>query len=733
MRIKKRDGSLQEWDDNKIAKAMTGAFKDANEDLPKSWFILGDVYAHLGIDNHHSTEIIDIERVQDAVETVLMQQLPTVGKHYVLYREKRAKLRAERRKPDPKALADYIHVAKYARYSETAGRRETYEETVSRVKRMHGLKFPDLQKSINESFNLVREKKVLPSMRSMQFAGPAIEQHHARLYNCSFTLIDRPKAFSEAFYLLLCGCGVGYSVQWDHIRDLPALGRINARKVTHCRVNDSIEGWADAIEVLIKSFMNDGFSLIYEDFIEFDYSQIRPEGKPLDTSGGLAPGHLPLKRCIERVRALLSRAQGRKLRPIEVHDILCYIAEAVLAGGIRRSSLMCLFSEGDTEMMYAKTGNWFSENPQRAMANNSAVLLRSDNDEEKFKHIMELSQQFGEPGFFFSNSTHHGTNPCGEIGLEPTDYKTMNTGFAFCNLCEINVPACKTKDEFIAACRAAAFIGTLQASYTDFKYLSEASKEVAERDALLGVSLTGIQDAPDFIFDAELLAMGIDHIRKVNKDTAKIIGINPAARLTTIKPSGTASLELGGVGSGIHPHHARRYFRRVTANPLEPVAQFFIKHNPHMVEKKPNGDLALVFPTEAPEGARLVKEYPAIAFLEDINFMYINWVHSGTNSGDLTHNVSCTVTMKEEERENIEYLVWLSRKRIAAMSFVPPTIDKLYAHAPREAVETEADEQRWNYLISNYKPVPWTELKEDARTVPARSLEAACVGGVCEI
>ncbi len=730
MRLRKRDGKLEEFDRNKIRRAMLSAFHEVSPaSVPDVNPMLDSVMSFVMAEENEG--IIGIEMVQDFVEKALMKHnCEDVAKAYIIYRHDRAKIRAARQKPDPNSLADYIHLAKYARYRPEYQRRESYDETVTRVEQMHMKRWPNLHNEIKEAFKLVYEKRILPSMRSMQFAGDAVLAHNARMYNCSFTLVDRPRVFAEMFYLLLCGSGVGFSVQWRHVRRLAALKRINRKTVHHFIVPDTIEGWADAVDFLINSYFV-GFHA------EFAYHMIRPEGALLKTSGGLAPGHLPLKIALESIRYVLDNAQGRKLRPIECHDIICYEAEAVLSGGIRRSSLISIFSPEDTEMMYAKVAGNFDPNkginPQREMANNSAALLRNGDNYETFKRIVELAEQnYGDPGFYFTDNLDWGTNPCGEVGMNPTI--NGKTGFSFCNLCEINGALLESGDDLAHAAQMASRIGTFQAAYTDIPYLTEVTKQILERDALLGVGIMGMMDRPDICFDPSTLRTAADAVMMENIRVAKMIGINTCERGTVIKPGGTAPLEVGGIGSGIHPQHARRFFRRVTANPNEPIAQFFMKHNPHMVEKKPNGDWSLVFPVETLPGAITVKDLPALKFMENVFNVYENWIKTGTvsvHAPGLTHNVSCTVTVKPEEMDEVIETVWKNRHRITAMTFAPYLLDKIFPFAPREAVSTEADEIKWNYLIANYVPVPYKTMVEEAGI--DRPLEPACGGGQCEV
>ena len=737
MRIRKRDGSIQPFNADKIKRAMLMAFNAVQpQDIPDVNGMCADVCSSLEVFAPSNT--VTIEQVQDQIErTLIAFNAASVAKAFILYREEHARLRAVRLQPDPSALQDYIHPAKYGRFLPELCRRETYEESCGRVITMFEKKFPDQKLILNSCLNAMLDKRILPSMRCMQFAGLPVEQHNARMYNCSFTHIDRVSAFSEAFYLLLCGCGVGYSVQYKHVQELPEISKPNERIVHHYRIPDSIEGWADSLYNLLSSYTAGGY-------VEFDYSDIRPEGAAL-RSGGRAPGHLPLKRMHERTRLVLDKAIDRQLRPIEAHDILCHVAEAVLSGGIRRSSLIALFSHDDGEMLRSKHPENFEhlgKNSQRAMANNSAAFLRKDTTEYQFRRVMDLNYNNpnGEPGFFFTDNLDYGTNPCGEIGLNPKILGDGDgngrTGFAFCNLTEVNVAACKNSDEFFCAAELASYLGTFQATYTDFSYLSPASREIAEREALIGVGLTGLADNLAILSDGDVLEKAARIVKEANAFLANEIGINHAARCTTVKPSGTASLELGCVGSGIHRHHARRYFRRITANPNESVAQLLRRTNPHMVVEKPNGDWSITFPVQAPDGAVTVKEESEQDFLDSVFLVYERWIRTGTQdetySPGLTHNVSCTVTFDPDNWPDIVSRVWHNRNRIAAMAFIPKMSDKGIPFMPREEVSTSVDEALWHSLIENYKPVNYKEPHESSDGTN-REIEPACAAGACEI
>lgn len=740
MLVIKRDESEQEFDEQKIESAILKAMQEVRklpDDEKEAEVITYLVCKKL----NSSADKMSIEFIQDRVEEVLMLHHSEVAKAYILYRDEHAKARVMNL--DPKAISDYIHASKYAKYLPDQKRRETYSETVTRSFMMHVKKFPELENEIGEAFHFVYMKKVLPSMRSMQFGGIAIEKHNARMYNCTFTLIDRTRVFQEIFYLLLCGSGVGFSVQKQHVAKLPVIGKVDRQKVLMHHCVDSIIGWADTVGLLLESYKH---GLYFEPC----YDLIRPEGAELKTGGGRAPGHLPLKKLVCTLRHILDGSVGRQLKPIECHDMICHIAEAVLAGGIRRSSLISLFSKDDVEMLSCKTPENFdynTKNTQRAMANNSVVLLRSEATKDEFMQIMDLNRKtMGEPGFMFTDNLDHGMNPCGEIGIDPTlaipcgyDASKYETGFGFCNLCEVNVAACETKEEFWAACEAAAFIGTLQASYTDIPYLGEVTKAIMESDPLLGVGLVGIMDNPDIGLNKDILTQAALRVVSENGRVADLIGINSAKRCTCVKPAGTSSLELGCVGSGIHPHHADRYFRRVTANVNEPVAQHFVSINPHMVTKKPNGDLCITFPVKIPKGALTIDHFTAKEFMGKIFDVFESWivggmrcVREGMGAESLTHNISSTVTLGEGDSwyETLDH-AWENRGRIRAMSFFPKFGDKQIPYAPRERV-LAADESRWKDLIENYKLVDYMQMIEETDGTTHVG-ESACSAGACDL
>ncbi len=554
--------------------------------------------------------------------------------------------------------------------------------------------------------------------------------------NCCYTLVDRLRVFAETMYLLLAGCGTGYSVQFQHVERLPEVAS-QTGDVVHHVVGDDIRGWADAVDALVTHTFAGRW-------VEFAYHGVRDRGVPLKTSGGRAPGHVPLRRALESVRAILLGAQGRQLLPLECHEIQCHLADAVLSGGIRRSAMNVLFSVDDGEMMNCKArSDWYSKKPHLARANNSVVLLRSTVQEEQFRRVFRHTRQFGEPGFALVSNRNHGYNPCFEIGLDPVwiDGGRASTGWAFCNLTTINAAMLRTTEDFTRAARAATLIGTLQAAYTDFPYLGEVSEKIARRDALIGVSITGMQDRPEIALHPATQRAVAEQVVEWNEQFAAAIGIRSAARTTCVKPEGTGTLTLfcpatPSVGAGVHPHEARRYIRRVTADDQETVFQAFRARNPTACERKPDGNWVIAFPIQVADDATLIDDQTAVEFLEQVRSTQQNWVLPGTAresaSPGLRHNVSCTVATRDHEWEAVADYLWTHRDDFTAVSFLPRDVSKLYAFAPYEGVRSEAQDRRWRALVDAYVPVDYSaivELEDDT----ALSGEAACAGGACLI
>jgi ribonucleoside-triphosphate reductase len=616
-------------------------------------------------------------------------------------------------------LQNYTFVSKYARWLEDKKRRETWKEAVERVKSMMHTMYADknISSDIDWAYDMMYKKKVLGSQRALQFGGDPILKRHAKIYNCTSSYCDRLRFFQECFWLLLCGSGTGFSVQKHHVAKLPTLEHLPPEgQGTKYIIDDSIEGWADALGVLLSSY----FSKPVEEFkqyknchILFDYSNIRPKGSSLASGVGKAPGYEPLANGLEKIRALLERciANGqKKLRPIDAYDIIMHSSDAVLSGGVRRSASLALFSADDDEMAKAKTGNWFIDNPQRARSNNSALLLKEDTTYDEFKNLMESVKEFGEPGFIWSDSTEMTFNPCVEVGMWPVDEESGKSGWQGCNLSTINCSSIEDEDDFYERCKAAAIIGTLQAGFTKLDYLGEISCKIFEREALLGVSLTGTMEKHELVLTEKVLKNGAKIAVETNKLIAKTIGINQAARVTCLKPEGTSSSMLG-TSSGIHPHHAKRYIRHVQANILEAPYQHFKSYNPQACEKSSwsanNTDEVVKFPIEVPDGAKLKNQLPAIEMLTVVKETQKNWVYSGKNRAlctqeYLSHNVSNTVTVKPDEWEEVTKYIYDNRKYFAGISLIPQSGDKDYPQAPfttvytsREIVKEYGDAALW--------------------------------------
>tara|TARA_R110000737_G_scaffold213852_1_gene230871 strand:- start:1006 stop:2832 length:1827 start_codon:yes stop_codon:yes gene_type:complete len=604
---------------------------------------------------------------------------------------------------------------KYAKYIPELNRRETWKELVDRNVEMHKKKYPGLTDDIDTYYKYVYEKKVLPSMRSLQFGGKPIEISPNRLYNCSFLPIDHIDSFSETMFLLLSGCGVGYSVQRHNIKALPEIITPHETRSRRFVIGDSIEGWADAIKVLIKSYMGAKKS----SNIVFDFSDIRPKGALLVTSGGKAPGPQPLKECIVKIKGILDgKINGSKLSSLETHDIVCHIADAVLAGGIRRAALISLFSADDEEMISCKSGDWWEKNPQRGRSNNSAVLMRHKVTKEFFMGLwkrIELSGA-GEPGIYLNNDKDWGTNPCCEIALRP---------YQFCNLCEVNVSNVEDQDDLNDRVTAAAFIGTLQAGYTDFHYLREIWKETTEKDALIGVSMTGI--ASGKVLDLDM-GMAAHKVKVMNSMTARTIGINKAARTTCVKPAGTTSLVLG-TSSGIHAWHNRYYTRRLRVGKNEAIYAYLSNNHPEILEDdyfSPHDTAIISVPQQAPLGS-ITRTEPPMDLLERIKRVAREWVKSGHLKGSNTHNVSATVSLKADEWDEVGEWMWQNRDHYNGLSVLPYD-GGTYTQAPFEDI-TGKQYKEMVKTLHNIDLSKVTEVEDNTDL----SGQLACSGGSCTI
>ena len=611
-------------------------------------------------------------------------------------------------------LSDIVVFLKYSKFISDLGRRETWEELVSRNKNMHLKKFPEMSDKIEAAYQFVYDKKVLPSMRSMQFAGKPVDLNPSRMYNCCFLPMNHHDAFAELMFLLLSGCGVGYSVQQHHVAQLPEITR--PTKQRRFLIGDSIEGWADAVKVLINSYFGTNGK---KKLPNFDFSDIRQKGARLITSGGKAPGPEPLKDCLHHIQKILDRKNdGDQLSSLEVHDINCYIADAVLAGGIRRSAMIALFSFDDEEMLTCKFGDWYEMEPHRARANNTAVILRHKIRKEEFMELWDKIRNSGsgEPGFMFSNDQEWGLNPCGEISLRANQ---------FCNLATINVADVYDQGELNARARAAATIATLQAGYTNFHYLRDIWEEVTKKESLIGVSMTGIASSAATDLDLKEAAKCVV---SENAMVAAIIGIPKAARCTTVKPEGTSSLVLGS-SSGIHAWHNKYYIRRMRLGKNESIYLYLVKHHPELIEDeyfKPHLQAIVSVPQKAPSGA-VTREESAMALLERVKKVYLTWVKPGHRRGQNTNNVSTTVSIKEHEWDEVGEWMWTNRSNYTALSILPYS-DHSYIQAPFEDI----DEEQYEKLFASLKDIDLKMVYEQDDETQLQQ-ELACSSGGCEV
>ena len=614
-------------------------------------------------------------------------------------------------------LSDLTFYMKYSKYSPDKKRRETWEETIARNKNMHLEKFPMCKDEIEKAYSLVMAKKILPSMRSLQFGGEGIYRNNARMYNCSAVGLDSLVAFSDLFYILLCGGGVGFSVRRNFISKLPPLAGRSGNKTVFVP-EDSIEGWADCVRELLKAYFETGND------IEFDFSPIRPKGALIKSSMCAAPGPAPLSATMVNIKKLLDRKveKGESvLSSLDCYDICCFISEAVLAGGVRRSSMICLFDKDDEAMLHAKEGEWWKDNPQRALANNSVQFDRGTTTKEEFDKIFKQCEASGcgEPGFVWTNNPGWLVNPCCEISMP---------SHGFCNLTSVNLGSIESEADFVERAYYASVLGTLQAAYTDFKYIAPEWKTNAEDMALIGVSLTGIAAHADLSKIDFMPA--VDAVKKANEDIAKKIGIKTADRLTTIKPDGTGSLVLG-TSSGIHPWHAKHYIRRLRVNKMEPLYNYMTENFPDLIEDEQmnpdkNGVLSLVI--KAPDGAITRRNQTAIEFLDRVGYMFDHWIKPGHITGDNYNNVSCTCNVKNHEWDEVREWMWENRNRYTGISLLPYS-DSSYVQAPFE----DTNEETYKTFSEKHREFHLDRIEEEKNFVDFGAA-AACVGAAsCEV
>lgn len=611
-----------------------------------------------------------------------------------------------------KLLSDIVAFRTYAKHLSHLGRRETLAETINRNLNMHLDRYPKLSRDIIKAYQKVHELKVMPSMRALQFSGEAITKNNARQYNCSYAPIDDVRVFGEALFLLLSGVGFGFSVQSKHVSLLPAVR--SPKEEGFFVVQDSIMGWAQALDLLMDAYF------LGKVKPQYDFGNIRPKGSYLVTTGAKAPGPEPLKKMLELVESKLKLAVGRRLKPLEVHDIVCIISDSVLAGGIRRAALLSLFDRWDKDMLFCKSGEWWNAAPWRARANNSAILPRNEVTKEEFEYVFKICKESGsgEPGFSWSNDTDWGFNPCHEISLRPN---------SFCNLTTVNQTNLENEKDFFNRIYSATLIGTLQASYTDFDYLRPIWKKTTEEDSLLGVSFTGIADSNSFITPS-LLQRGASLVKEVNEKYAKKLGINEAARTTTVKPEGSSSCVLGS-SSGIHARHSPFYIRRIRMNKDDALAVFLKNSIPDLVEDDITSSSGIVIsiPQRAPNQAITRDGETAASLLQRTLLYNDSWISPGHRAGINKHNVSVTISVKDEEWDQLLESMWDNRYSYSGISLLPFDGGN-YKQAPFEA----CTEDVYNSLANIVKEVDLREVVEYSDNT-TRAEVVACGGGSCEI
>ncbi len=748
--IKKRDGRVADFDFDRIVtaihKAMLATGEGSQEEAEMvahrvASEIVRDVKKHKGLVPH-------VESIQDEVERqLILSNYAETAKAYILYRAKRAEERKKNKEvPEHiKKLAkeasryfkgdkfgEFVYLRTYARWIEGEGRRETWPETVQRYMDFMREKLGDklTEAEYKKVQKYILDQKVMPSMRLMQFAGPAARRCNVVAYNCSYIAPEKITDFAEAMYLSMSGSGVGFSVESQHAQKLPIIKKQTGEKLPTHVVEDSKEGWGDALTAGLKAWWNG------QD-IDFDYSQVRPYGARLKTMGGKSSGPEPLKELLKFAREKILSRQGKRLRNVDVHDIMCKIAEIVVAGGVRRSAMISLSDLDDIDMRDAKKGAFYNTNPQRMMANNSAVYEDKPSAAEFLKEWTALIESgSGERGIFNRGSLHKtlperrikyleekygkgnlgplGTNPCGEVILQPKQ---------FCNLTEIIARPDDTEKTLLEKARIATILGTYQATLDDFKYISKQWKKNIQDERLLGVSITGQWDSP-VVRDEKVLRKLRDEVIKVNKKYAKRFGINPATAATSVKPSGTVSKTFNA-SSGMHPRYAKYYIQRIRISAHDALFQMLkdqgVPYHPEVGQDPETANTyVLEFPIKAPEGAIVNDDLSAIDMLEHWKKVKLNYTE---------HNPSITISVGEDEWVEVANWVYENWDIVGGLSFLPRN-DFVYKLAPMEKIDKDTYEK----LYERVKNIDFSKLvlyeEEDETDVKQ---EAACAGGTCEI
>ncbi len=752
--ITKRDGTRVPFNTAKIAVAVGKAMKAAgefNESAPEK--VAAAVTKNLELACETKGDCTpSVEGVQDEVERELMRLgFTATAKAYILYRAERSKVRSVQGEVPERVralataskqyfagnpLGEFVYLRTYARWIEAENRRETWIETVDRyisfMRENLGTKLTDAE--YDEVRDAILRQEVMPSMRLMQFAGEAARRCNTCAYNCTFIAPTKLRDFAEIMYLSMQGCGVGFAVESQNVEQLPQIQKQTKKKLPTHQVADSKEGWCDALTLGLETWYAGSD-------IEFDFSQIRPAGARLKVMGGKASGPEPLRSLLEFAREKILRRQGRRLRPIDVHDIICKVGECVVAGGVRRTAMISLSDLDDVELRDAKKGQFYMNEPYRMVANNSAVyenrpsntelmeewvaLMKSGSGERGIFNRGSLSNtlpkrrvaNFKKRGFLNGDGIVHGsigTNPCGEIILQSKQ---------FCNLSEVIARAHDTSESLMRKARLAALLGTYQASLTKFNYISPEWADNCREEALLGVSITGQWDSPAARNPETLQAMR-DLVVTANENYAKRFGINPSMAVTAVKPSGTVS-QTFNCSSGIHPRHAKYYIRRVRISATDSLFKMLkdqgVPFYPEVGQSAENATTyVLQFPVESPDSSKFKDDFSALEQLEYWKMIKLNFTE---------HNPSATISVGEDEWIGVVDWVQKNWDIIGGLSFLP-RFDHVYRLAPYETI----DKKRYDELVANFPTIDYSKLVIYERTDETeQKKELACVGGVCDV
>lgn len=611
---------------------------------------------------------------------------------------------------NPSLLSDIAFFRTYSAIK-SDGYKESWQEVCDRYEQFLIECYPNLSNSVRFAVNYMRKQQVVGSMRALQFAGPGLHRENLRAYNCSAANITSFKDIADGLYLLLCGCGFGYSVKREHISELPQIAEGSPQEYL---VLDSREGWCESVIALLNNPQ-----------LSFDYSAVRPAGSPV-SSGGTASGPEPLRKAHDKIRDILASAMGRNLVPYEVSDIMCHLADCVVVGGVRRSALICLFDPDDQEMLNYKSGSWWKDNSQRGRANVSAHMMRKGASKEQFDAIIDacFASNAGEPGIVWTDNPDMVVNPCNEIGLSDG---------GLCNLTEINFSTVIDSHDFAQRAWAATFLGTLQAGLTRFTYVAPKWTENARKEALLGVSITGLAhnwDLAEKFLEEGVFEKVAQRMKDWNAQVASSIGISSAARIGCIKPSGTTSTVLNTT-SGIHAAHSPHYLRRIRVDRNSPVGkhlQSVLAGTEFIEDDQFVPSNVIVSVPYAMEGAIMREKEPAVRFMNRCAKVYEAWIEPSHRRGDNCHNVSATVTYRDNEKEYVKKWLWQNRDKYSGMSLLPLDLGS-YVQAPFESISKE----RYNELQAKMPKIDLSGVYYGSEQKDERQGEQACSAGGCEI